>query len=173
MFLRARALTLWLLVLSTTLASAQGTRLRSQYDAVDETDQDQPQRREQWFTRGRVVPKESGAGMRYRAHQKKMRLRALHADRKNTEAASGPRPQADTTAGWKSLGPSPLASDATGFGGQDYGWVSGRATAIAIDHADATGNTVYLGGGLWRCLEVHKCRARKSESRRCRLDSVD
>ena len=54
---------------------------------------------------------------------------------------------------WQPLGPSPLASDASGTGQQDYGWVSGRATAVAIDPADATGNTVFLGGaygGLWK-----------------------
>jgi hypothetical protein len=46
-----------------------------------------------------------------------------------------------------------LASDASGIGQQDYGWVSGRATAVAIDRADPSGNTVYLGGaygGLWK-----------------------
>ncbi len=34
-----------------------------------------------------------------------------------------------------------------------YGKVTGRVTAIAIDSADATGNTVYVGttgGGLWK-----------------------
>jgi hypothetical protein len=38
-------------------------------------------------------------------------------------------------------------------GQQDYNWVSGRATAVAIDPADATANTVYLGGaygGVWK-----------------------
>src|SRR5260221_8704986 len=46
-----------------------------------------------------------------------------------------------------------LASDATGDGGQDYNWVSGRATSLVIDPADTTGNTVLLGGaygGLWK-----------------------
>ena len=36
---------------------------------------------------------------------------------------------------------------------QDYNWVSGRATSVLIDPADATGNTVLLGGaygGLWK-----------------------
>ena len=45
------------------------------------------------------------------------------------------------------------ASDATGDGGQDYNWVSGRATSVLIDPADASGNTVLLGGaygGLWK-----------------------
>jgi large repetitive protein len=39
------------------------------------------------------------------------------------------------------------------LGQQDYGWVSGRATAVAVDPADATGNTVYIGGaygGVWK-----------------------
>jgi hypothetical protein len=47
----------------------------------------------------------------------------------------------------------PLASDASGNGTQDYHQVSGRATAVAIDPADPTGNTVYIGGaqsGVWK-----------------------
>src|SRR5205823_12184156 len=78
---------------------------------------------------------------------------ARDACRKKCDMALSSVPQAEATSGWKSLGPSPLASDATGFGGQDYGWVSGRATAVAIDPADPTGNTVYLGGaygGVWK-----------------------
>ena len=54
---------------------------------------------------------------------------------------------------WAPLGPAPLASDATGDGGQDYNWVSGRATSVLIDPADTSGNTVLLGGaygGLWK-----------------------
>ena len=46
----------------------------------------------------------------------------------------------------------PLASDASGNGTQDYRQVAGRATAIAIDPADPSGNTVYIGGaqgGIW------------------------
>ncbi len=51
------------------------------------------------------------------------------------------------------LGPVPLASDASGDGFQNYNQVSGRATAVAIDPADASGNTVYVGGaqgGVWK-----------------------
>jgi hypothetical protein len=47
----------------------------------------------------------------------------------------------------------PLASDASGNGTQDYRQVAGRATAIAIDPADPSGNTVYIGGaqgGVWK-----------------------
>lgn len=51
------------------------------------------------------------------------------------------------------LGPAPLASDASGNHTQDYGMVAGRVTAVAIDRADMTGNTVYIGaaqGGVWK-----------------------
>ena len=57
------------------------------------------------------------------------------------------------SSGWTPLGPAPLASDATGDGGQNYNWVSGRATSVLIDPADPSGNTVLLGGaygGLWK-----------------------
>jgi hypothetical protein len=66
---------------------------------------------------------------------------------------SGTSGQASSPAFWSPLGPAPLASDATGSGMQDYNWVSGRATSVLIDPADATGNTVLLGGafgGLWK-----------------------
>jgi hypothetical protein len=129
----------------TRLPSGNKTSLAAQ-------DKDQPQRREQWFMHGRTIPKESAAALRYRAHQHKMRLRTLRSAR-NPDMALTPQQQADTVAGWRSLGPAPLASDATGFGGQDYGWVSGRATAVAIDLADTSANTVYLGGaygGVWK-----------------------
>jgi hypothetical protein len=57
------------------------------------------------------------------------------------------------SAAWTPVGPAPLASDATGDGGQDYNWVSGRATSVLIDPADPSANTVLLGGaygGLWK-----------------------
>jgi len=46
-----------------------------------------------------------------------------------------------------------MASDASGDGEYDYNWVSGRATAITVDPADPTANTIYLGGaygGVWK-----------------------
>ena len=47
---------------------------------------------------------------------------------------------------WQAVGPMQVAS-------QRYGIVTGRVTSVAIDPADATGNTVYLGttgGGVWK-----------------------
>ncbi len=61
-----------------------------------------------------------------------------------------------TSLPWTPLGPVPLASDATGNGTQDYHQVAGRATAVAIDPADPTGNTVYIGGaqgGIWKSTD--------------------
>ncbi len=66
---------------------------------------------------------------------------------------SGAPSSASGSTVWAPLGPAPLASNATGDGGQDYNWVSGRATSVLIDPADNTGNTVLLGGaygGLWK-----------------------
>jgi Abnormal spindle-like microcephaly-assoc'd, ASPM-SPD-2-Hydin len=50
------------------------------------------------------------------------------------------------SAAWQPVGPAQVAST-------KYGNVTGRVTAIAIDPADTSGNTVYLGttgGGVWK-----------------------
>ncbi len=55
-------------------------------------------------------------------------------------------PSSNLSAAWQPVGPNQVASLA-------YGNVTGRVTAIAIDPADPTGNTVYLGttgGGVWK-----------------------
>jgi hypothetical protein len=55
-------------------------------------------------------------------------------------------PNSNLNAAWQPLGPNQIASEA-------YGKVTGRVTSIAIDPADATGNTVYVGttgGGVWK-----------------------
>src|SRR5205814_2266093 len=49
---------------------------------------------------------------------------------------------------WTPLGPAPINDSA-----EDYGNVSGRVTAIAVDQSDTTGNTVFVGGaygGVWK-----------------------
>jgi hypothetical protein len=80
-----------------------------------------------------------------------MQARALR--RRLGGATKSSLQSATSSATWTPLGPVPLASDASGDGFQDYHQVSGRATAIAIDPADPTGNTVYIGGaqgGVWK-----------------------
>jgi hypothetical protein len=54
------------------------------------------------------------------------------------------------TAAWQPVGPDQIAS-------QSFGTITGRVTAIAIDPADATGNTLYLGttgGGVWKSTDA-------------------
>ena len=57
------------------------------------------------------------------------------------------RPRASAlSAPWVSLGPAQVATAA-------YGLVTGRVTSVAVDPADASGNTVYVGttgGGVWK-----------------------
>src|SRR5713226_5628017 len=145
-------LSLCTLIFSTifsTSAFAQGSGKR--LVPAEGNDRDHQQKRAEWNMRGREAPKgESAAALRLRAHQQKLAMRARRAAAEAAKPA-GTAPAAPTT--WVNLGPSPLASDATGNGFQDYNWVSGRATSVLIDPADATGNTVLLGGaygGLWK-----------------------
>ena len=85
------------------------------------------------------------AELRRRAYQQKIQLRAQR---------PAALPRVSFSAGsWRPLGPLPLASDASGNGTQDYHQVAGRTTAVAIDPADPSGNTVYIGGaqsGVWK-----------------------
>jgi len=114
-----------------------------------DVDFDHVRRREEWFLHGRNLPGQSSAELRRRAYAAKMRARVL---RESRARANGSQPLTPST-GWTPLGPVPLASDATGDGFQDYGYVSGRATAVTIDPADATGRTVFVGGaqgGVWK-----------------------
>src|SRR2546428_10802147 len=131
------------LVICCFPALGQGTKIRPESGIV-ETDRDQPRQREQWFMHGRLIPGESAAALRYQAHAQKMQLRAEQAARMNTAIAAA---TATAIGIWTPLGPAPLASDATGFGQQDYGWVSGRATAVGGGSAGANGNNGFLCGG--------------------------
>ena len=110
------------------------------------------EQRAEWFLRGRVIPGKSAADLRHRAYQTKMRARSARWTRAHVlQPNSQPLPA--VSGGWTPLGPVPLASDGTGSGFQDYHQVSGRATAVAIDPADPSGNTVFVGGaqaGIWR-----------------------
>src|ERR1700758_724920 len=126
-----------------TLAFGQGAKVTALSEPIREEDRDHPREREQWFMRGRTVEGESAAALRYKAHQQKMRMRAARAAA--MRAQSAPVPLSSSSAGWIPLGPAPLTSDASGAGIQDYGFVSGRATSVAIDPADSTGNTVFIG----------------------------
>jgi hypothetical protein len=110
-------------------------------------------RQEMSFRRGRLpkgaTVRRPAATLLQRAYQQKLSLRRKSVAEYAVSSSSSP-----TGNSWTSLGPAPLLSNASGgLGEQDYGPVSGRVTAIAVDPNDATGNTVYIGGangGVWK-----------------------
>jgi hypothetical protein len=138
------------LISCASFSFGQSPRIHSEFGAL--SGPNQSLKREMWFRHGRVLPGQSSAALRYRAHRQKMQLRALRVARLHAAGVTA-LPHGVSTTTWTPLGPAPLASDASGLGVQDYGWVSGRATVVAVDPADSTGNTVYLGGaygGVWK-----------------------
>jgi len=146
----ARLLCTWVFVLTAIcLAAGQGSKKNSEFDAVEDRDRDNPKAREQWFLRGRTMANgEVAAELRFRAYQQKLQMRQQLFRARAVTAV----PHASSN-GWLPLGPAPLNSDPGT--GQNYGWVSGRATAVAIDPADVTGNTVFIGGahgGVWKTI---------------------
>ncbi len=134
-----------------SIAHAQGAKKTSPETPIADADADHEEQRSEWFLRGRVVPGKSSAELRHRAYETKMQARAARLARARATRSNSQQPS--SSGGWTPLGPAPLASDATGDGFQNYNQVSGRATAVAIDPADASGNTVYIGGaqgGVWK-----------------------
>jgi hypothetical protein len=143
---------IFICVAATAIVRAQGAKQNVPQTPVPDADRDHVKERNEWFFRGRLVRGKPSAELRRRAYQAKLQMRAQHA----AAAAKTARSNAAGSFGfgaWVPLGPMPLASDATGNGTQDYHQVAGRATAIAIDPADPSGNTVYVGGaqsGVWK-----------------------
>ncbi len=131
------------------VALGQGAKSSDAESSIADPDQDHVKERNEWFYRGRIVRGLPTAELRRRAFQAKLQLRAQRA-----MAMTLASPQVSFSVGsWVPLGPVPLASDASGNGTQDYHQVAGRATAVVIDPADSSGNTVYVGGaqsGIWK-----------------------
>lgn len=129
--------------------TAQGAKQNVPEAPISDRDADHIKQRNEWFYRGRIVRGQPSAELRRRAYAAKLKLRAKRA----AASALVSGQSALSSGSWVPLGPAPLASDASGIGTQDYGPVAGRATAIAIDPADPTGNTIYIGGaqsGIWK-----------------------
>lgn len=129
----------------------QGAKLRVDDDQEMEQG-DAPGARENWFRKGRHSPDGlTSAEHLQKAFEQKLRMRSLK--------TSGPRSRlkasasifvGDANTTWIPMGPAPILPDQ--FASQDYGPVTGRATAVAVDPTDPTGNTVLLGGafgGAW------------------------
>ncbi len=137
----------------STLAVAQGTSTNPVTNKQE--DADQPLAREQWFRDGRMIPGSNSAVLRQKAYATKMAERAARAagqqqlmsnqESGGTVIVGGP----STT--WTPMGPAPILPDS--YQSQNYGPVTGRATAVAIDPTDASGNTILIGGaygGVWK-----------------------
>jgi hypothetical protein len=139
-------------LVAVSMVQGQGAKRTDRDNDAPDFDADHVKERSEWFLRGRLVHGKPSAELRRRAYQAKLRLRTQRAAA--LSAMSGVSGGVSLSSGsWIPLGPMPLASDASGNGTQDYHQVSGRATAVAIDPADPTGNTVYIGGaqsGVWK-----------------------
>ena len=134
---------------SISTVQAQGAKQAVPENEIPDSDRDHVKERSEWFFRGRLVHGKPSAELRRRAYRAKLQMRAQRA----TALAAGIGQTSLASGSWIPLGPVPLASDASGNGTQDYHQVSGRATAVAIDPADPTGNTIYIGGaqsGIWK-----------------------
>jgi len=150
LFLQACALVL--LWCSTSSLQGQGSKQIPETHITD-PDTDHVEERNAWFYRGRIIPGKPSAELRRRAYASKVLMRRERAAALAMVRANNSTSISISTAAWTPLGPVPLASDATGNGTQDYHQVAGRAVAVAIDSADPTGNTVYVGGaqsGVWK-----------------------
>ncbi|HKU20283.1 MAG TPA: hypothetical protein VJQ50_04655 [Terriglobales bacterium] len=147
LFVRQAVFILLLLGMACLSASAQHlpppVRHSAPYDRL---------RRELMFRRGRL-PQGKAAGntaatLLQRAYQQKANLQH------KTVSAYAVSSSSENENPWAPLGPAPLLSNASGsLSEQDYGPVTGRVTAVAVDPSDPTGNTVYICGaygGVWK-----------------------
>src|SRR5438445_13295633 len=99
------------------LAVGQAAKVASPIDPISERDRDHPKQREEWIMRGRRVPDQSAAALRYRAHQLKLRRRTRKAATRTSAS-----PASTDTSRWTPLGAAPPASDTDTE--QDHGCVS-------------------------------------------------
>ena len=124
------------------------------------------QRRARAFVRGRVTPPVSAgetqsfgaAALRTARTQHAAMLGATNRSAADASAGHGAQlhggPVADAislSTAWQAVGPMQVSTTA-------YGLVTGRVTAIAVDPADTTGNTVYVGttgGGVWKSTNAN------------------
>ena len=146
--------------------STEERELRPKVDVegrdIDRDGPEKVQRREEWFMRPRVVPGVSSSDLLRQATEYKFKQRNIRIQmdkvRRQIAAATGSTtlPMASVIVGspsttWTPMGPRPIVRDTADT--QNYGSLSGRVSAIAVDQADASGATVYVGGafgGVWR-----------------------
>ena len=147
---------LLLLLLLLALAGWPGFMAHGQTSARPATDTAAPAlgtghaARSQQFLRGRQQP----AGVPGLAAARRQQAAMLAGQQAPALSPRNGLRSLDTTtslsAAWQPVGPAGIAS-------LRYGTVTGRVTSIAVDPADASGNTVYLGttgGGVWKSVNA-------------------
>ena len=142
-----RALSVTALLMVSLLAAGQDRDMGANGQTRGDRKGNEQLQRDLWFHRGRMVKGKSAAELLLQARQQKLQLSKSKLSQQRVEK------YIQSNLKWKNLGPAPIASDAEGNGLQDYGPVTGRATSVAVDQTDTTGNTVYVGGaygGLWK-----------------------
>lgn len=100
----------------------------------------------------RVLPPRAVQNLKFLARRGWVQGRAFHRDLPHGHAAQGngamrrPRPESPPPAPtWTAIGPSRVSTP-------NYGLVTGRVSALALDPSDTTGNHLYVGttgGGVW------------------------
>src|SRR5438874_503989 len=83
-----------------SLVFAQGTKITSEYGPVADMDRDQPALRDRWFMRGRTIPGQATAALRYRAHLQKMQMRAARMSALQNEGLAAFSQGLAAPAGW-------------------------------------------------------------------------
>lgn len=140
--------------LSVLPLHGQGAKLRVEDEEHDMEATDEPAARENWFRKGRQASDGlTAAEHLHSAVQQKMQLRRARILRPQSKLQTNGTFSTfvgDGSTMWVPMGPAPILPDQ--FATQDYGPITGRATSVAVNPADASGNTVLLGGafgGAW------------------------
>ena len=138
------------LVFASCLASPQDRDEKNRLGRKDD-----PAAREQWFRKGRQTRNgQPAAKMLHDGYRVKMKMRAQRASQLHAAALAGkplngqPAPSVGV---WNPLGPRPIVDNTAVPDG--YGPLAGRITALVVDQADASGNTVLVVGaygGVWK-----------------------
>src|SRR5437763_10601614 len=148
--LAACSATMWAQGAKKVIAGESSPSEPSDKDAG--TTSDRVRERQQWLRKGRTALGENAAELLHRAYQQKTKMREAGSAQISAKSSAGTAVSTVSATSpsaflnWSSIGPAPIVSDPTGQ--QDYGTITGRVTAIAVDSGDVTGNTVYIGGAF-------------------------
>ena len=140
-----------ILICLSCFAVAQETKQTVPQTAISNSQKERVKRGNEWFYRGRVLRSQSSADLRKRAYEVEAQVAGA------TRRLSSEWPDLALHGFVDRARPGASRLRRNRHGTQDYHQVAGRATAVAIDPADPTGNTVYIGGaqsGVWKSINA-------------------